>query len=379
MNVPFLDLQSPYRELKDELDAAYRRVMNSGWYIGGEEVAAFEAEYARYCETKHCIGVGNGLDAIHLILRAMEIGAGDEVIVPANTFIATWLAVTYAGARPVPVEPDERTYNIAPERIISAITPRTRAIVAVHLYGQPAEMSAITEIAKQHNLKIIEDAAQAQGARYRGRRVGGLGDAAGFSFYPGKNLGAMGDAGAVTTNDDRLAERIRALGNYGSRVKYHHEAQGFNSRLDPLQATFLRVKLARLDEWNERRRAVANLYLESFAETPELTLPFVPSWVEPVWHLFVVCHPERDLLQQHLNDARIGTLIHYPVPPHLSGAYKNEGWQVGDFPLTEQIANSVLSLPVGPHLDRESQLRVISGVAETCTEASFVGHNLVTQ
>lgn len=379
MNVPFLDLQSPYRELKDDLDAAYRRVMNSGWYIGGEEVAAFEAEYARYCETKHCIGVGNGLDAIHLILRAMEIGAGDEVIVPANTFIATWLAITYAGAQPVPVEPDERTYNIAPERIISAITPRTRAIVAVHLYGQPAEMSAITEIAKQHNLKIIEDAAQAQGARYRGRRVGGLGDAAGFSFYPGKNLGAMGDAGAVTTNDDRLAERIRALGNYGSRVKYHHEVQGFNSRLDPLQAAFLRVKLARLDEWNERRRAVANLYLESFAETPELTLPFVPSWAEPVWHLFVVRHAKRDFLQQYLNDAKIGTLIHYPVPPHLSGAYKNEGWQVGNFPLSEQMANSVLSLPIGPHLARESQLRVISSVAETCTETSFVSHNLVTQ
>ncbi|MGH9944622.1 MAG: DegT/DnrJ/EryC1/StrS family aminotransferase, partial [Pyrinomonadaceae bacterium] len=282
MNVPFLDLRASYLELKDALDLAYQRVMNSGWYILGEEVAAFEREFAGYCGAKHCIGVGNGLEALHLILRGYDIGAGDEVIVPANTYIATWLAVSYAGATPVPVEPDPRTHNISPERIAAAVTPRTRAVIAVHLYGQPADMDAISQVAEQHGLKVIEDAAQAHGARYRNRCVGTLGDAAGFSFYPGKNLGAMGDAGAITTNDDVLADRVRVLGNYGSRVKYHNEVKGFNSRLDPLQAAFLCVKLAHLDEWNERRRVVARQYLNGFADVAGVALPFVPEWADPV-------------------------------------------------------------------------------------------------
>ncbi len=362
MSVPFLDLKAPYAELKGELDSAYRRVMESGWYILGEEVTAFEGEFARYCEAKHCIGVGNGLEALHLILRGYDIGEGDEVIVPANTYIATWLAVSYAGAKPVPVEPDPRTYNIAPERIEAAITPRTRAVIVVHLYGQPADMDAILEIAGKHNLRVIEDAAQAHGARYRSRRVGALGDAAGFSFYPGKNLGAVGDAGAITTDDDALADRVRVLGNYGSRVKYQNEVKGFNSRLDPLQAAFLRVKLTRLDEWNERRRAIAREYLERFADAADLALPFVPEWAEAAWHLFVVRHAGRDELQRRLSDRGIGTLIHYPVPPHLSGAYRGAGGRAGDFPVTEELANTVLSLPVGPHLGEADCRRVVENV-----------------
>jgi dTDP-4-amino-4,6-dideoxygalactose transaminase len=347
--VPFLDLKALYLEVKEEMDTAYRRVMESGWYILGQEVAAFEQEFAGYCGVKHCIGVGNGLDALHLILRAMEIGPGDEVIVPANTYIATWLAVTYAGAIPVPVEPDERTYNIDPNRIEEAITPRTRAILPVHLYGQPADMDPILEIAKRHNLKVIEDAAQAHGARYKGKRIGRLGDAAGFSFYPGKNLGALGDGGAVTTNDDVLADRIRALRNYGSRVKYHNELKGFNSRLDELQAAFLSVKLRKLDEWNARRKVIADIYLKGLAEVPDLTLPYVPDWAEPVWHLFVVRTFERDQLQKHLAGQGIQTLIHYPVPPHKQGAYKELNHLV--LPISERIHREVLSLPMSPVMD----------------------------
>ena len=322
MHVPFLDLKAASQELKVELDAAYRLVMESGSYILGEKVEAFEQEFATYCGARHCIGVANGLEALHLILRAYNIGPGDEVIVPANTYIATWLAVSHAGATPVPVEPDSQTYNVAPERIAAAITPRTRCIIPVHLYGQPADMDSILEIAKGNDLKVIEDAAQAHGARYKDRRTGSLGDAAGFSFYPGKNLGALGDAGAVVTSDDALADRVRVLRNYGSRVKYHNEVQGFNSRLDPLQAAFLRVKLRHLEEWNDRRRVLASRYLESLRGVPELLLPYVPEWAEPAWHLFVVRHPRRDALQQHLNRTGIGTLIHYPIPAHLSLAYK---------------------------------------------------------
>jgi dTDP-4-amino-4,6-dideoxygalactose transaminase len=353
LRVPFVDLKAPYLELKEELDAAYLRVMESGWYVLGEEVRAFEEEFAGYCEAEHCVGVGNGLEALHLILRAYGIGRGDEVIVPANTYIATWLAVSYAGARPVPVEPDERTYNMNPELVEAAITPRTRAIVAVHLYGQPADMDPLNEIADQYGLKVVEDAAQAHGARYKGRRVGTLGDAAGFSFYPGKNLGAIGDGGAVVTDDTGLADEVRLLRNYGSRVKYHNEAKGFNSRLDELQAALLRVKLPMLDEWNARRRALATEYLEALNSAP-ITLPFVPGWAEPVWHLFVVRHPQRDALQKHLAGGGIGTLIHYPIPPHLSDAYADEDWKLGDFPVTEAAAGVVLSLPMGPHLPSEA-------------------------
>lgn len=366
MAVPFLDLKASYLELKFELDAAYRRVMESGWYILGNEVAAFEAEFAAYCEADHCIGVANGLDALHLIVRAYGIGPGDEVIVPANTYIATWLAVTHAGATPVPVEPDERTYNIDPQRIEAAITPRTKAIMVVHLYGQPADMDPINALSKQYGLKVIEDCAQAHGAKYKGRRVGGLGDAAGFSFYPGKNLGAIGDGGAVTTNDPELAERLRVLRNYGSQVKYHNEIIGFNSRLDELQAALLRVKLTKLDEWNERRRQVAAHYMLALSGQPRLVLPHVPAWADPVWHLFVVRHGERDTLQKDLLAAGVGTMIHYPIPPHLQPAYAELGGKEGDFPLSESMAKEVLSFPMGPHLTKSESSSVISAIEKVC-------------
>ncbi len=358
--IPFLDLKAAYLELRNQLDAAYHRVMESGWFILGPEVEAFEREFATYCDAKHCIGVGNGLDALHLILRAMDIGPGDEVIVPAHTFIATWLAVTYAGATLVPVEPDERTYNINPALIEAAITEKTKAIIPVHLYGQPADMDEINRIVAKVNqsraashesrIVVIEDAAQAHGAKYKGKRVGSLGDAAGFSFYPGKNLGAMGDGGAIVTNNDELAEHVRELRNYGSKVKYHHQTKGFNTRLDELQAALLRVKLARLDEWNERRRQVAICYLDKLKNVDKLTFPFVPEWAESVWHLFVVRHPRRDELQTRMTEAGIGTLIHYPIPPHLSDAYRDMGYQQGNFPLTEKLTAEFLSLPMGPQM-----------------------------
>ncbi|MCC6454881.1 MAG: DegT/DnrJ/EryC1/StrS family aminotransferase [Caldilineaceae bacterium] len=364
VSVPFLDMKAPHQELAAELDTAYHRVLDAGWFILGEEVDAFEAEFANYVGVKHCVGVGNGLEALHLILRAYGIGPGDEVIVPSNTYIATWLAVSYAGATPVPVEPDPKTYNLDPANLAAAITPRTKAVLPVHLYGQPADMDAIVEIAHQHGLKVIEDAAQAHGARYRGRQAGGLGDAAGFSFYPGKNLGALGDAGAVTTNDEALADKVRLLRNYGSRVKYHNEVKGFNSRLDPLQAAFLRVKLRHLDEWNERRRQVARRYLAAWQGIPGLILPFVSAFAEPAWHLFVVRHPQRDALQKHLREADIGTLIHYPIPPHLSEAYQEMNFQPGTFPLAEEFAASLLSLPIGPHLTEPEQSAVIESVCQ---------------
>lgn len=362
MKVPFLDLKAAYLELKDELDDAYRRVMQSGWYILGEETEAFEREFADYCGAKHCVGVANGLEALHLILRGWGVGAGDEVIVQSNTYIATWLAISYAGATPVPVEPDLQSYNLAPENIEAAITEKTRAIMPVHLYGQPSEMDAINEIARKYDLKVIEDAAQAHGARYKGKLTGSLADAAGFSFYPGKNLGAFGDAGAVTTDDDALAEQILLLRNYGSKVKYYNEVKGYNSRLDPLQAAFLRVRLKRLDEWNARRARVAENYLEALSDVPELILPYVPEEVEPIWHLFVVRHPERDRLQKYLESRGVGTLIHYPVPPHLSSAYAEFG--DSKYPIAESIAKSVLSLPIGPQLPDDEQNLVIDSVRE---------------
>lgn len=362
MRIPFLDVRAAYLELQDHLDEAYRRVMQSGWYILGSEVEAFEREFAGYCGARHCVGVGNGLDALQLILRAYQIGPGAEVIVPANTFIATWLAVVHAGAVPVPVEPDAKTYNVDVAQIEMAITARTRAIMPVHLYGQAADMDAILALARRHDLKVIEDAAQAHGARSRGRRVGTFGDAGAFSFYPIKNLGAFGDGGAVVTNDDALAERVRLLANYGSRDKYVHEVQGLNSRLDPLQAAFLRVKLACLDSWNERRRTIAQRYRQALLGLPDLVLPEVPSWAEPVWHLFVVRHPRRDLLQQHLQQAGIATLIHYPTPPHLSGAFQRLGFEPGSYPVAEQLAVTVLSLPIGPHLQPGQQDEVLAAL-----------------
>lgn len=359
MNVQFLDLKSPHDELRDELRKAFERVLDSGWFVLGNEVKQFESEFADYCEAKYCIGVGNGLDALHLILRAYEIGEGDEVIVPSNTYIATWLAVSSVGATPVPVEPDRKTYNIDHSSIETAITSRTKAIIVVHLYGQPADMDAINIVAKKHGLKVIEDAAQAHGARYKGRRVGALGDAAGFSFYPGKNLGALGDGGAVTTNDLQLAERVAMLRNYGSRIKYKNEEKGLNSRLDELQAAFLRVKLLKLDEWNDRRRAIAERYLNEIHQA-RIVLPFVPEWAEPVWHLFVVLATNRSDVQKNLDKSGIGTLIHYPVPPHLSEAYKELSYAEGDLAIARSLSKSVLSIPIGPHLPARGVLSVIS-------------------
>lgn len=357
-SIPFLDMKSPYIELRDELDTAYKRVMESGWYILGSEVEAFEAEFAYYCAAKHCIGVGNGLEALHLIIRAYGIGPGDEVIVPANTYIATWLAVTHSGATPVPVEPDERTCNIDPARIEQAITARTKAILVVHLYGQPVDMDPINDLARKYGLKVIEDCAQAHGALYKGRKAGNLGDAAGFSFYPGKNLGAIGDGGAVTTSDDDLADRIRVLRNYGSRIKYHNEVVGYNSRLDELQAALLRVKLTRLDEWNQRRRAIAGIYMQELANTTAVILPHVPEWAEPVWHLFVIRHKQRDQLQKSLTEAGIGSIIHYPVPPHLQPAYNKLSFNTRDLIISEQLANEVLSIPIGPHMS-DSDIKIV--------------------
>ena len=359
MSILFLDLRAPHEELRAELREAFERVLDSGWYILGNEVKQFEREFAAYCEAKHCIGVGNGLEALHLILRAYGIGAGDEVIVPSNAYIATWLAASYAGATPIPVEPDERTYNINPVLIEAAITPRTKAIIAVHLYGQPADMDAINAVAKKYKLKVIEDAAQAHGARYKGKRVGNLGDAAGFSFYPGKNLGGIGDGGAVTTDDPVLADNIRVLCNYGSRIKYQNEVKGFNSRLDELQAAFLREKLKKLDDWNGRRKVIAAEYLSKFHDGG-IVLPYVPEWADPVWHLFVVRNSQRDKLQQRLGELGIGTMIHYSTPPHLQGAYAELGFSKGSFPVAEKIHDEVLSLPIGPHLTIDSVNSVVA-------------------
>jgi len=362
MRIPFLELRPAYLELKDALDAAWHRVMDSGWYLLAGELESFEQEYAAYCGAKHCVGVGSGFDALHLALRAWKIGAGDEVIVPSNTFIATWLAVTFAGAAPVPVEPDPKTFNLDPGRVAAAITPRTRAIIPVHLYGQPADMEPINAIAEKHRLKVLEDAAQAQGARYKGRRVGSLGRATAHSFYPSKNLGAFSDGGAITTDDAALADKLRALRNYGSKLKYYHERIGTNSRLDELQAAFLRAKLVKLDEWNARRKTIAHHYLNELQRLPKLVLPFVPADFDPVWHLFVVRHPRRDELQRHLAESGIGTLIHYPVPPHLSGAYSDLGQRQGAYPIAEDLSRTVLSLPIGPHLKREAQNHVIAAI-----------------
>jgi dTDP-3-amino-3,4,6-trideoxy-alpha-D-glucose transaminase len=354
MNVPFLDLRAPYIELQTEIDQAVQRVLGSGRYLFGPELEAFEQEFAAYCDADHCVAVGNGGVAIELVLRALDIGPGDEVIVPSHTFIATWVAVSAVGARPVPVEPDERTANIDPARIEAAVTPRTRAIIPVHLYGQPADLEPITKLAERHGLAVVEDAAQAHGARHHGRRVGAGSLAATFSFYPGKNLGALGDGGAVVTSDAALADRLRLRRNYGSRVKYHHEVKAGNTRMDELQAAVLRVKLRRLDEWNARRSAIAGRYLRELADVDVLEPPAVEPWAEPVWHLFVVRSASRDVLQERLAGAGIGTLIHYPVPVHLSPAFASGAWPAGSLPLAERLAAEVLSLPIGPHLsDRE--------------------------
>ena len=358
--VPFLDLRAPYDELRDEIDGAVRRVLESGWYLLGEEIAAFEQEYATYVGAEHCIGVGNGLEALRLSLEALDIGPGAEVIVPSNTYIATWLAVTQVGATVVPVEPDAATFNIDPARIEAAITPRTRAILPVHLYGQPADVDAIHDIARRHSLRVVEDAAQAHGARVRGRPIGAR-DVVAWSFYPGKNLGALGDAGAVTTDDASVADRVRVLRNYGSRVKYQNEVRGYNSRLDEIQAAVLRAKLPCLDQWNARRAAQAQRYGCELSAT-ELTVPVIPSWADAVWHLYVVRSRSRDALRAHLLANGVDTLIHYPLPPHRQPAYADMRFDPDAFPLASIIANEALSLPIGPHMTVDQQAVVIDAV-----------------
>jgi dTDP-4-amino-4,6-dideoxygalactose transaminase len=349
VNVPFLSLKPVHDEIGAALDEAAARVLRSGWYILGPEVEAFERQFAAYCGAKHCVGVANGLDAMTLVLRAWGVGEGDEVIVPSNTYIATWLAVSHAGARPVPVEPDESTYNIDPARIEKAVTRRTRAILPVHLYGQCADMEPIRAIARRRGIRVLEDAAQAAGARYRGRRAGALGDAAAFSFYPTKNLGAFGDGGAVVTSDARLAGRVRALRNYGSRKRYVNEVKGVNSRLDPMQAALLGPRLAVLDDWNQRRQRIARRYLAALSGTG-LVLPAVGEGCEHSWHLFVVRSKRRNALRAALEARGVGTDVHYPTPPHLQRAYADMKRGRGSFPISERIHREVVSLPMGPHL-----------------------------
>lgn len=362
IQVPFLDVKAGYLELKQETDRAVARVLDSGWFIMGRELEEFEEEFAAYLGAGHVSGVGNGLDGLVLALEALGVGPGDEVIVPANTFIATWLAVSKVGAVPVPVEPDPDTLNIDPARIEAAMTDRTRAVVPVHLYGQPADMDPVMDMADKYGLMVLEDAAQSHGARYKGRKTGTLGHMAAFSFYPGKNLGAFGDAGAVATNDNELAEKIKISRNYGSREKYVHEIQGVNSRLDDIQAAVLKVKLAKLEEWNARRRQIAAMYLDGLKGL-DLVPPKVPDYASPAWHLFVARTPKRDQLIKFLKKRDIHCAIHYPIPPHKQGAYaKTHGHY--DLPITEAVHKEVVSLPMGPHLADEQVQAVIQGIKD---------------
>ena len=363
MIIPFVTFKPLEKELDSELRAAFERVYTRSWYIEGEEDEAFEKAFARYCDRKYCVGVGNGLDALFLSLKALGIKQGDEVIVPSNTYIATALAVTYVGATPVFVEPDIRTFNIDPTKIEDAITDKTKAIMPVHLYGQTCDMDPIMEIARKHHLFVVEDCAQAHGATYKGKVIGSFGDAAGFSFYPGKNLGALGDAGAAVTDSEELAKKIRALGNYGSDYKYHHIMQGNNSRLDELQAAFLAAKLPLLGKVNEERRRVAQKYLEGM-QNPEVILPYVPDYATPVWHIFGVRCKRRDELEKFLNDAGIGTNKHYPIPMHLQECYKDLGFNEGDFPIAEEISATELSLPMYYGMTEEEIQYVIDKVNE---------------
>lgn len=345
MKIPFLDFKPMHSEIEKEINEKFLEVYRSNWLILGEQVESFEKEFADYCDVKYCVGVGNGLEALTLILKAYSIGAGDEVIVPSNTYIATALAVSNVGAKPIFVEPNIETYNINPDIIEKAITNKTKAIMAVNLYGQAANIDSINNIAKKYNLKVIEDSAQAHGSLYNGKKAGSLGDASGFSFYPGKNLGALGDAGAVTTNDKELADRIKILRNYGSDKKYHNLYKGYNSRLDELQAGFLRVKLKYLDKWNNERRKIAEIYLNNIKNS-KIVLPYVPNYANPIWHIFIVRTEQRNKLQNYLKENDIGTLIHYPIPMHLQPAYKELNFKKGNFPIAEKIANEVLSLPM---------------------------------
>ena len=361
MNVPFVDLKAQYQTVKDDVNVAVHGVMQRCDFVLGQDVKDFEKEFATYCEVDHAVGVDSGYSALELILRAYDIGPRDEVITAANTFIATALAITNTGAKPVLVDIDPDTYNLDPAKLEAAITPATRAIMPVHLYGQTADMDPILKIARKHGLRVVEDAAQAHGARYKSRRAGGLGDAAAFSFYPGKNLGAYGDGGAVVTNDAVLAERIHMLRDLGMRVKYHHEIKGFNHRLDTMQAAVLRVKLRHIDDWNAARRRVARQYDEQLADLPIIT-PYTPIWAEQIYHLYVIRTDNRDALQGHLKEAGIASGLHYPIPIHLQPAYQELGYQEGDFPITERYAKKILSLPIYPELDSEAVCYVVNTI-----------------
>lgn len=361
MKVPFVSFKPMEAELDTALRGAFHRVYTASWYIEGKEDEAFEKAFAEYCTSKYCVGVGNGLDALMLALKALGIGQGDEVIVPSDTYIATALAVTYVGATPVFVEPDIRTYNIAPELIEAKITDKTKAIMPVHLYGQPCDMDPIMAIAKKYHLFVVEDCAQAHGATYKGRRIGSFGDAAGFSFYPGKNLGALGDAGATVTNDKALADKVRALGNYGSDYKYHHIYQGNNSRLDEMQAAFLAAKLPHLDKMNEERRKIAKCYLDGITN-PDVILPFVPDYAVPVWHIFAVRTQKRDALADYLADKGISTNKHYPIPMHMQDCYRELNIPQGALPVAEEISATELSLPMFYGMTDEQIEFVISSV-----------------
>lgn len=363
--VPFLDLTAGVEEIRDELDHAYRRFMDSGRYVLGEEVAAFESEYAAFCEARFCVGVGSGLDALTLALRALEVKFGDEVIVPSNTYIATWLAVTAVGATIVPVEPNPITFNITAASVESAITPRTKVVLAVNLYGQPVNYDELMALTRAHRIALVTDNAQAQGARFSGRPVGGIADIECHSFYPTKNLGAFGEAGAITTNCDQVAGKIRLLRNYGSEKRYYNQIQGVNSRLDALQAAFLRVRLKYLDQWNARRRRIANQYNETLSRLPRFTVASVPEWADPVWHLYVIRAENRDDLRNRLSLAGVGTEIHYPVPPHKSGAYSATALAHFNLTEAEKLADTVLSLPLWPQMTLPMVESVIDAVEKS--------------
>ena len=370
MRVPFLDVGATYRELADALTRDFARVMASGHYVLGAELEAFEQEFAHFCRARYAVGVGNGLDALAIALRARGIGPGDEVIVPAHTFVATWLAVARSGATIVPVDVDPVSLLIDANAAAAACTNRTAVIIPVHLYGHPVDIPNLRTLAERQGLFLLEDAAQAHGAEIGNRPVGALGGAAGFSFYPAKNLGAFGDGGAITTDDEGLASDARRLRNYGARGKYEFVESGDNSRLDALQAAFLRTKLRVLSAWNARRSQVAERYLAGLAALPDVTLP--PSGssdVKPAWHIFCIRHPRRDALRTHLDARSIETLVHYPTPPHLSPAFAHLGFSKGSFPVTEAVAATVVSLPLGPHLEDSAVTKVIEGVASFVTGA----------
>jgi dTDP-3-amino-3,4,6-trideoxy-alpha-D-glucose transaminase len=367
-SVPFVDLDAARKEMAGELEAAVEGVARSGRYLLGPELEGFEREFAAYCGTRHCVGVGSGLAAIELTLRAAGIGAGDEVIVPAYTWVATWLAVSAVGAVPVAVDVQRSTYNLDPESLAAAVTPRTAAILPVHLRGEPAEMEAIGSFARERGLFLLEDAAQAHGARHRGRRAGALGDAGAFSFYPAKNLGAIGDGGAVTTDDDELAGKLRLLRNYGMRDRYEIEEAGVNSRLAEVQAAVLRAKLPRLDEWNRARDAHARAYRKALAGQAAIEMPQPAPPVEPVWHLFMIGHPRRDALRAALERRGIETLIHYPTLPHRSGAYADGGWRGGGLPVADALAARSLSLPLYPQMPPSDREAVVEALAEALPE-----------